>query len=31
MKDRLLDTVLAALTTATYYFVQLGLAARGVH
>jgi len=30
MKDRLLDTVLAALTTAAYYFVQLGLEARGV-
>jgi hypothetical protein len=30
MKDRLLDTMLAALTTATYYFVQLGLESRGV-
>jgi len=30
MKDRLLDTVLAAFTTATYYFVQLGFEARGV-
>jgi|WetSurMetagenome_2_1015567.scaffolds.fasta_scaffold922496_1 hypothetical protein len=30
MKDPLLDTVLAAFTTASYYFVQLGLEARGV-